>query len=96
AALFETSDRARTDSGKARGPILLLSGGQDHVAPQALAIGTCAALPACTNVKFEAGHHDLHMESDVVREAWIQEIERFIHARIAARAPRHGDQPHGL
>jgi lysophospholipase len=96
AAFLEASNRSRADASRVRIPVLFLHGRQDRVAPPALAIRTCATLPRCDDVNFKTGRHDLHMESDVTREAWLAEIERFIRARIAAKGPRHGVDPHGL
>lgn len=88
AAFFEASDRARADIGRVRPPVLMLLGGKDREAPPARAIKTCAALPTCREVRLATGRHDLHMESDAVRDAWLLEVETFIRARIAAKAPR--------
>lgn len=89
AAFSSASERARADVGKVRAPVLLLRGEKDRTASPALATSTCAALANCREVGFPAGRHDLHMESDVVREAWLIEIETFIKARTAAKTERH-------
>ena len=90
AAFFDASSRARAEVARIRAPVLVLRGARDGVTRPAQAVAICAALPDCADVNFKAGHHDLHMESDEVRAAWILEIERFIRIRIAGKAPRHG------
>lgn len=89
AAFSGASERARADVGKVRAPVLLLRGKKDRTEPPALATRICAVLANCREVGFPAGHHDLHMESDVVRDAWLAEIENFVRARIAAKTERH-------
>jgi len=89
AALVKASERARADVARVRAPVLLLRGGKDRLATPATAARTCAALVDCRSVAFPDGRHDLHMESDAVRDAWLVEIEGFIKARIAAKAPNH-------
>ena len=89
AALVEASERARADVARVRAPVRLLYGGQDRLPTPAILASTCAALADCRTVALPAGHHDLHMESDAVRDAWLVEIERFIKVRIAAKAQRH-------
>ncbi|WP_419255290.1 alpha/beta fold hydrolase [Caulobacter sp. ErkDOM-YI] len=89
AALVEASERARADVARVRAPVLMLHGGKDRLTTPAILAGACAALADCRAAALPAGHHDLHMESDAVRDAWLVEIERFIKARIAAKAQRH-------
>jgi lysophospholipase len=89
AALIEASERARADVAGVRAPVLMLHGGKDRLTTPAILASACAALADCRAAALPAGHHDLHMESDAVRDAWLVEIERFIKARIAAKAPRH-------
>jgi len=88
-AFAEASERARADTARVRAPVLLLRGGKDRVSAPTLSTRTCAALADCRAVAIPAGRHDLHMESDAVREAWLIEIERFIKARIASKTERH-------
>jgi lysophospholipase len=87
--LVEASERARADVAGVRAPVLMLQGGKDRLTPPAILFSTCAALADCRAAALPAGHHDLHMESDALREAWLLEIEHFIKARIAAKAQRH-------
>lgn len=89
AAHDEASRLTISRNGRVKAPVLILSGGENTVTPDALASKTCSALTNCRMVSFPAGRHVLHMESDAVRNAWLAEIDGFIRARIAARAQRH-------
>ena len=88
AAFYDAADRAQADASRVRAPVLLLRGGQDRIAPPARAASACAAIAACQSVSFPTGRHELHMESDAVREAWLAQVEAFVRARIAAKTPR--------
>ncbi|HQR87979.1 MAG TPA: alpha/beta hydrolase, partial [Caulobacter sp.] len=70
-------------------PVLLLRGGEDRLTASARATSACVAFADCRNVTFPGGRHELHMESDAVREAWLGQVEAFVRARILAKAPRH-------
>jgi len=88
AAFYDAADRAQSDASRVRPPVLLLRGGQDRIAPPARATRACAAIAACQSVSFPTGRHELHMESDAVREPWLTQIEAFVRATIAAKATR--------
>ncbi|OYX73183.1 MAG: lysophospholipase [Caulobacter sp. 35-67-4] len=89
AALYEAADRAQAEAARVRAPVLLLRGGEDRLTASARATSACVAFADCRNVTFPGGRHELHMESDAVREAWLGQVEAFVRARILAKAPRH-------
>lgn len=86
AAFFEASERAQTDAQRVTPPVLMLKAGKDRYALPASQTRICSALRDCREVRFPEGLHELHMESDDVRNAWLGEIESFIRTRIAAKA----------
>lgn len=88
AAFSSASQRTRAGVSKVSAPALLLRGQKDRIAPSALSTKTCAALADCREVRLPAGRHELHMESNVIRDAWLTEIDHFIKARMAAKVER--------
>ncbi len=91
AAFFEASERARTSTKNVTSPVLMLDAGKDSYALPSAQAKTCVALRDCREIRFPAGRHELHMESDSVREAWFSQIELFIRASISAKTqPRKG------
>ena len=88
AAFSNASQRTRADAGKINAPVLLLRGQKDRTAPPVLSTKTCAVLVNCREVEIPGGRHELHMESDAVRDAWLVAIEHFIKARMVAKGER--------
>jgi lysophospholipase len=96
AAFFDAAQAAQADARRINTPVLMLGAGQDNqvlIAPQTK---ICQTIRDCREVRYSAGRHELHMESDALRDAWLNEIEGFIHARIAAKAQAHKAPPHAL
>lgn len=96
AAFFEAALAAQADAERINAPVLMLGAGQDNqvlIAPQTK---ICRTIRDCREVRYSAGRHELHMESDAVRDAWLSEIEGFIHARIADKAQSRKASPHAL
>lgn len=91
-AAFDTaSEQARAGSARVRAPVLMLRGAKATVSTPALSTRACDALADCRMIDFAGGRHELHMESDSVREPWLIAVTAFIKAQIAAKAGRHGD-----
>lgn len=87
ATFLEGADQVQAAAGHVRAPVLLLHGGRDRIAPPQRAIRACQAMVTCRDIRFPAGHHELHMESDAIRDVWMSLIHDFVRGRIAARAP---------
>lgn len=96
AAFYDASENARADAGRITVPVLLLDTGKPN-SPQAR---SCEAMSECREVSFPAGRSEFHMETDLVRDAWLVQIDTFLRARIAAKAQARkaapGAQPHAL
>lgn len=89
AAFYQAADRTQAEAARVQAPVLLLRGEKDRVAPSPPATSACAAIVDCQSVTFPAGRHELHMESNAVREAWLVQIKAFVSARIVSNAQRH-------
>ncbi|HYX38642.1 MAG TPA: alpha/beta fold hydrolase [Oligoflexus sp.] len=50
---------------------VVLTGGQDHV---------CQLAKQCRKLVFPEARHELHIESDGIRDSWLREIRQFISA----------------
>ncbi len=89
AAFFDTSDAAARDARKVEAPVLMLDAGRDRVVTAGPQTRLCAAMSGCQETRYPNAGHDLHMESDAVRQPWLDAIVDFTRARIAAKALRH-------
>ncbi|HWU78707.1 MAG TPA: alpha/beta hydrolase [Caulobacter sp.] len=91
AAFFDASEAAARDIHRVRAPTLMLEAGQDKVVTATPQGRLCAAMVDCQEARYLDAGHDLHMESDAVRERWLVRIVEFTRARIDAKAlPRKG------
>lgn len=91
AAFFDASEAAARDIHRVRAPTLMLDAGQDKVVTATPQGRLCAAMVDCQETRYLDAGHDLHMESDAVRERWLVRIVEFTRARIDAKAlPRKG------
>jgi lysophospholipase len=74
----------------------MLTAGQDKAVSATPQTRLCAAMTTCQETRYPKSGHDLHMESDAVRQPWLAAIVDFTRARTTARTlPARGD-PHGL
>jgi alpha-beta hydrolase superfamily lysophospholipase len=53
-------------------------------------------MKACREIRYPGAGHDLHMESDRVRSAWLREISAFAAPPATAKTPAGKDHRHGL
>jgi len=91
AAFFDASEAAARDIRDTAAPTLMLDAGQDRVVTATPQGRLCAAMIACREIRYPEAGHDLHMESDAVRDAWMTAIVDFTRTRMAAKAlPRKG------
>jgi lysophospholipase len=70
-------------------PILLGSAGREHVVAPAAHRRAAQHLPDCTLVELPESKHEPFLESDLIRDVWLDRIERFIDQRLGARAGDH-------
>lgn len=89
AAFFEASEAAARDIRKTAVPTVMLDAGQDKVVTASAQTRLCAAMIDCRETRYRQAGHDLHMESDAVRAAWLAAIDDFTRARTAAKALSH-------
>ena len=69
----------------------MLDAGKDRVVTATPQRRLCKAMIDCQEIRYPGAGHDLHMESDAVRNAWLAAIVEFTRARMAAKAlPRRG------
>lgn len=96
AAFFDASEAAAQDARKVAVPVLLLSGEQDGVATAGPQAKLCHQMKACKPVRYPKAGHELHMESDGVRNAWLAEVTTFAAPRRPTQTPSGKDDRHGL
>lgn len=91
AAFFDASEAAAQDIRDTAVPTLMLDAGRDKVVTATPQARLCAAMIACRETRYAEAGHDLHMESDPIRDAWMTAIVDFTRTRMAAKAlPRKG------
>ncbi|MET3667294.1 alpha/beta hydrolase [Caulobacter sp. 1776] len=88
AAFFDASEAAARDIRKADGPTLMLDAGRDQAVTATPQRRLCAAMVDCKETRYPGAGHDLHLESDAIRDPWLAAIVDFIRARIEAKALR--------
>lgn len=86
AAFFDASEAAARDVRNTATPILMLDAGKDRVVTATPQSRLCRAMIDCQEVRYPDAGHDLHMESDPVRNAWLAAIVEFTRRRMAAKA----------
>lgn len=96
AAFFDASERAQVDVRRVDTPVLMLDAGKDSYVLTEPQTKICRAMRDCHEMRFPAGRHELHMESDTIRDAWLSQVEAFVRARITTHAQAHKAQPHAL
>jgi lysophospholipase len=96
AAFLDASDAAAHGVRQVNTPILMLDAGKDRVVTASPQNRLCGEMIDCKETRYAEAGHDLHMESDAIRRAWLAAIVDFTRARIDAKAPRHRAEPHGL
>lgn len=96
AAFLDASDAAARDVRKTAAPVLMLGAGRDHVVTAGPQTRLCRQMTACREIRYSAAGHDLHMESDSVRSAWLAEVATFATARTPAKTQSGKDDRHGL
>jgi lysophospholipase len=69
-----------------RMPILIGSAGIDKVVAPAAQRRAARFLPDCTLYELPASKHEPFLESDPIRDAWLDRIDRFIDERAGAAA----------
>lgn len=87
AAFFDASEAAARDVRKSRAPTLMLTAGEDKVVTAAPQDRLCSAMSRCQAVRYPKAGHDLHMESDPVRQAWLEAVVAFVKSQAAVKAP---------
>lgn len=91
AAFFDASEAAAQDVHKLATPTLMLTAAQDKAVTATPQNRLCAAMARCQPTRYPNAGHDLHMESDAVRQAWLAAIVDFTKAQAAVKAlPRKG------
>jgi lysophospholipase len=69
---------------KIKTPIMIGSAGIEHVVVPAAHRRAARYLPDCTLVELPQSKHEPFLESDPIRDAWLDRIERFIDERVDA------------
>ena len=96
AAFLDASDAASRDIGRATAPVLMLGAGQDPVVPTNPQTRLCRQMKACREIRYASAGHDLHMESDDVRDAWLAAVINFTTAGTSVKTQSSEDDRHGL
>jgi lysophospholipase len=53
-------------------------------------------MKACREIRYASAGHDLHMESDDVRDAWLAAVTNFTTAGTSVKTQSSEDDRHGL
>lgn len=77
AAFFDASESAARDIRSTTVPVLMLGGGRDRVVTTTPQTRLCAQMKACREIRYADAGHDLHMESDALRNAWLAAVTDF-------------------
>ena len=96
AAFLDASDTAARDIDRTTAPVLMLGAGQDRVVSTSLQTRLCRQMKACREIRYASAGHDLHMESDGVRDAWLAEVMTFATAHASVKTQSCEDDRHGL
>lgn len=67
---------------RAKPPVLMTVGGGNNVA----AATVCKALPDCRLVAYPGGRGALHLETDAVRDPWLEAVAAFVEAQGAGES----------
>tara|TARA_A100000171_G_scaffold40372_1_gene40633 strand:- start:659 stop:1645 length:987 start_codon:yes stop_codon:yes gene_type:complete len=83
-AAFESMEKTRDPSyiGSIKSPILLLTAGQDKVVRTEYDQIVCATLPKCVHKVYKNAYHNILNEIDQVRNAFLGDLEDFVHLVI--------------
>ena len=87
AAFFDASEAAAQDIRKTNVSTLMLTAGEDKAVSAGPQDKLCAAMVTCQETRYPKAGHDLHMESDATRQAWLAAINDFTRARTPVRSP---------
>ena len=83
AAFYDAVDATGRDLKRVRTPVLMLEVGDDVEALPAPQRAVCLALPRCTETRYPKARHALHLETDSVRNSWLQAVDDSLRARMA-------------
>lgn len=87
AAFFDASEAAAHDIRKVAVPVLMLDAGRDTVVTPAPQTRLCEAMKSCREIRYPSAGHDLHMESDPIRNAWLSQVTAFAAPPTSAENP---------
>ena len=87
AAFFDASEAAARDAGKVTIPTLMLDAGRDKMVTATPQTRVCDAMPACRETRYPNAGHDLHLESDAIRQSWLTTVIDFTRTRTTAQTP---------
>lgn len=77
-------------------PILLGSAGRERVVAPAAHHRAARLLPDCTLVELPESKHEPFLERDTIRNAWLDEIERFLERRLNLAGPDYSTLRKGV
>ena len=81
AAFYDAVDATGHDLKQVKTPIVMLNAGQDARALPGPQNTVCAALPHCVETRYPTARHALHLETDSVRVAWLDAIDKTLRSR---------------
>jgi lysophospholipase len=84
AAFYDAVDATGRDLKRIRTPIVMLDAGQDVKALPGPQRTACAALPLCSETRYPDARHALHLETDSVRNRWLEKVDRTLRARTGS------------
>lgn len=86
AAWADLSEQVREPSRLRRvtSPVLVITSAADPVLPSAPASAACRALPHCTLLQLDGARTSPHLETDTVRQRWMEAIRAFAEAHRPA------------
>lgn len=84
AAFYDAVDATGRDMKRAQAPVVMLTAGQDVKALPTPQATTCSALPRCVEARYPKARHALHLETDSVRNQWLERVDQTLRSRAVS------------
>ncbi len=75
---YETIWDTRKRAAELEAPILMFQAGADEIISGPGQDIICQKAKNCRKLRFEKANHDIHLETDVIRDQWLLEVRRFL------------------
>lgn len=68
-------------------PVLIQISGDDMIVDSTATRRACGLLPNCTQVDMPTARHEIWVENDALRDAWMQKVDAFLETRLNKITP---------